>query len=229
MILIIGDSNFRNVIEEQQRLLQAKFKVDVVFEQAGTNEALKTILEAKDLTSYSRIVIATILNEIAVKGKVAKTRDEVINNTTKDQIDIIAKYADELPGTIFTIMQPLMRQDPPWMTDKVKTIALFMKDHVERSGKSNIELGLPTEITDQDILPDKVHLNAEGKSKYLLTIMNLHDEPVTPTPIDWAVTPSRSDARNNLKRADRLSKVSLIHKQRRSKMQTQSRWPSSKG
>ena len=101
MTTFIGDSNLRNVVEEHQRLLQTKFKGDIVFEQAGTNEALKAVLETADLTLCSKVVVATILNEIAVKGKVAKTRDEIINTTTKEQLDIVTKYADDYPGVTF--------------------------------------------------------------------------------------------------------------------------------
>ena len=82
MILFVGDSNLRNVIEENQRGIQTKLGEDVGFEQAGTNEALESILEATVISNYSRIVVATILNEVAAKGKAAKTRDEVINTIT---------------------------------------------------------------------------------------------------------------------------------------------------
>jgi len=90
MILLVGDSNLRNVVEENQKAISTKLNDEIVFEQAGTNESLKTILEAS-ATEYNQVVIATLLNEITKLGKAVKTRDDIINTVTKQQAEIVAK------------------------------------------------------------------------------------------------------------------------------------------
>ncbi len=168
MILFVGDSNLRNVVEENQTTIKTKLGEDIVFEQAGHNESVKTILEGAEFESYSTVVIATILNEIGVKGKLVRTRDEVINAVTKEQIDIVSKHAAAHPNTRFVILPPFMRFEPAWIPDKLRTISLHLKDHTEKVNLDNIEFGRPLEITESDLVNDKVHLNEEGKIKFAL-------------------------------------------------------------
>ena len=203
MILFVGDSNLRNVVEENQTALKATLKEDIAFEQAGTNEALKTVLEAAILSDYTRVVIGTILNEIAAKGKTVKTRDDIINSVTKEQADIVAGHAGNHPDTLFIILQPLMRYDPAWLTDRIKIITLYLKDFIEKSGASNAEFGYPTLIGESDISPDKVHLNEDGKKKYLQTLIGarISQEAMS----DWSVTPNRTGLRSNTKRQRQIS------------------------
>ncbi len=198
MILFVGDSNLRNVVEENQTTIKTKLGEDIVFEQAGHNESVKTILEGAEFESYSTVVIATILNEIGVKGKLVRTRDEVINAVTKEQIDIVSKHAAAHPNTRFVILPPFMRFEPAWIPDKLRTISLHLKDHTEKVNLDNIEFGRPLEITESDLVNDKVHLNEEGKIKFLNSIIG---PPQRNTQISsWAVTPSRTVTRSISKR-----------------------------
>ncbi len=192
MILIVGDSNLRNVVEENQHEIQSKLQEDIVFEQAGTNESLKAILEAVE-KDYSKIVVGTLLNEVAKLARIVKTRDEVINNIAKDQSDIIAKHADLYPGTKYIVLPPFMRFEPAWIPDKLRIIQLQLKDHIERASKPNIMVVAPVDITDQDVNSDNVHLNAVGKAKLLASLIG------APTPMtsacqspmtNWANTPN---------------------------------------
>jgi len=98
MILIVGDSNLRNVVEENKLEIQGKLNEEVTFEQAGTNDSIKAILDANK-HSCSTIVIGTLLNEIGKLAKAVKTRDEVINNVTKEQAEIIARDAERNQDT----------------------------------------------------------------------------------------------------------------------------------
>ena len=93
MTLFIGDSNLRASIEENQTYLKTLFSGNTTFEQAGTNDAVKIILEkVPDEDTYGKIFIGTILNEIAYKGKPAKTRDEIINTITRQQAELVKIY-----------------------------------------------------------------------------------------------------------------------------------------
>jgi hypothetical protein len=194
MILLVGDSNLRNVVEENQKAISTKLNDEIVFEQAGTNESLKTILEAST-TEYNQVVIATLLNEITKLGKAVKTRDDIINTVTKQQAEIVAKHAELHPNTRYIVLPPFMRFEPPWLPDKLRVIQLHLKDHLEQTGKSNINYGVPVEITDKDLKPDNVHLNEAGKEKLLRSLIGTPSPSPRPSinaspPIsNWANTP----------------------------------------
>ncbi len=192
MILIIGDSNLRNVVEENQRQIQTALNEEIVFEQAGTNDSIKAILEAQTST-FTKIFIGSILNEIGKLAKVARTRDEVINNITKEQIDIISLQASLKPDVTFVALPPFMRFEPAWITDKLRTITLNLKDHLENANKANMLFSTPVEILESDLNPDKVHLNEEGKSKLLRSLIGptirIAKTPTNQAASSWAVTP----------------------------------------
>ncbi len=198
MILFVGDSNLRNVVEENQTAIKNKLGEDIVFQQAGHNESVRAILEDTEFESYSTVAIATILNEIGVKGKLVRTRDDIINSITKEQVDIVAKHAAAHPNTRFIILPPFMRFEPPWIPDKLRTISLHLKDHTEKVNLENIEFGRPLEIVENDLVNDKVHLNEEGKIKFLNSIIGA---PQRGTQFSsWAATPSRTVTRSISKR-----------------------------
>jgi hypothetical protein len=185
MILFVGDSNLRNVIEENQSLIKTKLKEDVIFEQAGQNESLRSILDDAIISNYSKVIIGTLLNEIGVKGKTVRTRDEVINQVTKEQVDIISKHVGQNPDTKFIVLPPFVRFEPAWIPDKIRTITLHLKDHVEKINSDNIEFGRPIDITEADLNDDKVHLNEHGKTKLLNSIIGTQPQQIT----SWAATP----------------------------------------
>jgi hypothetical protein len=190
MILIIGDSNLRNVVEENQLEIKNKLGEEIVFEQAGTNDSVKAILEANEVP-YNRIVIGTLLNEIGRLARIVKTRDDIINNITKEQADIIAKNAKENEDTKYIVLPPFMRFEPTWIPDKLRIIQLQLKDHIERTGQGNIEYAAPVEITEQDVNADNVHLNAQGKAKLLASLIGPSQPRCTQSPMatNWANTP----------------------------------------
>ena len=111
MAFFVGDSNLRSSIEENQTVLGNIFTEGTTFEQAGSNDALKIVL-AGETSQYTKIFIGTILNEIAVKGKAAKTRDEVINNVTKQQAEIIKTFAIANPDVEVMVIPPFCAPTP---------------------------------------------------------------------------------------------------------------------
>jgi hypothetical protein len=67
------------------------------------------------------------LTKQLAKPKPSKNRDEVIDNTTKEQTDIVAIFVAANPDTHIVILPPLMRLEPVWIKDKIRTIYLFLK------------------------------------------------------------------------------------------------------
>jgi hypothetical protein len=191
MILIIGDSNLRNVVEGNQQEIRTKLGEGVVFEQAGTNDSIKLSLDAiTPETEYSKIVIGSILNEISKLAKTVKTRDDVINNIAREQAEIIAKSAETHVNSKFIVLPPFMRFEPAWIPDKLRIIQLQLKDHLEKTGKSNIVYAPPIEISEADLNQDNVHLNAQGKAKLLASLIG------APTPSGLAESPGLSNWAN---------------------------------
>jgi len=190
MIYFIGDSNLRGSIEENQNLLEEIFNSSSIFEQAGSNEAIKATLETiEDITKYSKIYIASLLNEITIKGKLVKTRDEIINQVTKTQAEIVSHFASKHPSTEFLIVPPFLRMDPPWMPDKLRHISLSLKDHLEQLKLKNVRYLNPCQIIETDLLSDKIHLTEGGKKKLLLSLPLNEDEEMQ---TDWSQTPISS-------------------------------------
>jgi hypothetical protein len=185
MIYFIGDSNLRGSIEDNQALVGTLFNDPPIFEQAGSNEAVKATLETiEEIGRYSQIYIGTLLNEITVKGKVAKTRDEVIAQVTKSQADIIQSFASINPKTEFLIIPPFLRMEPPWMVDKLRMIYLSLKDHIEQIGLKNVRYLKQCNIVEEDLVSDKIHLTEKGKIKLLESITT--KENSEQASMDWA-------------------------------------------
>ncbi len=195
----------RGTIEDNQAILATSFNEPPIFEQAGSNEAIRLALDSmEDISKYSHIYIGALLNEITIKGKVAKTRDEVIAQVTKTQADIIQTYASKHTKTEFLVSPPFLRMEPPWMPDKLRMIYLSLKDHLEQTGLKNIQYLKQCNIEEADLLSDKIHLTGNGKLKFLETLTGT--EPPPQEASDWASqTPSatktpRFNLRSNNKR-----------------------------
>ena len=194
MSLFIGDSNVRQVIEENHSCLDAYFNEDVTFEQAGTNEALEAILEGISDTSYNRIIICTILNEVAAKCKTAKTRDENIDAITKKQVEIVQAFAQVREDVQIIVVGPMIRFDPVWINDKIRLVSLSLKDHVENTGMANISFSEGCKLTEFDLAHDKVHLSEAGKEKFIRHLSEAASKSQTgargsPT-MNWTQTPT---------------------------------------
>ncbi len=190
MIYFIGDSNLRGSIEDNQNELEHLFNEPSIFEQAGSNEAIKATLESiENISRYSKIYIGSLLNEITHKGKVAKTRDEIIGTVTKAQADIVKAYAEKNPNTNFIIVPPFLRMDPPWIPDKLRLITLSLKDHMEQTGLKNIRFLKQCNIEENNLVTDKIHLTETGKKKLLESLPEPEVEAMETT--DWSSqTPS---------------------------------------
>ncbi len=110
--MFIGDSNLRNTYNAYKRTIGETIG-DNTFEQAMTNESIKMLLSGVNIEQICKIVIGSILNEVAWRCKAAavKDRDEVMLKTIKDQVEIFTEFSNANPSIAFVILCPL-----PWET-----------------------------------------------------------------------------------------------------------------
>jgi hypothetical protein len=209
MIYFIGDSNLRGSIEDNQALLGTVFNEPPIFEQAGSNEAVRVALETmEDISKYSHIYIATLLNEISIKGKLVKTRDDIISQVTKAQADIVQDFATKSPTTEFLIVPPFLRLEPAWIPDKLRMICLSLKDHLEQLGLKNVSYLKQCQIEETDLqTSDKVHLMEKGRLKLIESIIGQEKQGGS---MDWASqTPSATKTpRFNLRSTNKRTRGS---------------------
>jgi len=121
--MFIGDSNLRNTYNAHKRLIGDTIG-DNIFEQAMTNQSIKMLLSGVNINQICKVVVGSILNEVAwrCKAAAAKDRDEVLLKTIKDQVDIIAEFSNANPSIMFVILCPLTRGDPAWIEEKIPDI-----------------------------------------------------------------------------------------------------------
>ena len=67
MYLLVGDSNLRETFEQYKHELTEALEVELEFEQATTNEALKLALNKEREEKPELFYISSILNEISAK------------------------------------------------------------------------------------------------------------------------------------------------------------------
>ncbi len=167
MILILGDSNYRNTLDVYGEQLSLAVKEKINFIIISSNETMRVALETAH--HYKIIVVAAPLNEIAHRVKTGgkKGRDETIKNVIEEQNKLInASAAKEgRLGVIHLLMPPIMRQDPAWMEERNKLATFYCKDFIASKSPWNVGIGNPIEITSSDLAADKVHLNESGMEK----------------------------------------------------------------
>ncbi len=86
MILLLGDSNFRNTLEEHGESLTASIGEEIKFFMVTSNESLKLQLENRE-DEPKIVVIGTPLNEIVHKynDNKKKGRAETIREVLEEQ------------------------------------------------------------------------------------------------------------------------------------------------
>ncbi len=170
MILILGDSNYRDTMDKYGETLSAEVKERINFVMITSNESTKSTLEKlnpKD--NYKIIIVAAPVNEIAHKVKTGgkKGRDETIKGVVEEQNKLINASAttDGRLGMIHLLIPPFLRQDPAWMEEKIRLITFYMKDFMSVKSPWNVGIGNPVEIVPDDLVTDRVHLNEGGMVK----------------------------------------------------------------
>jgi len=206
--MFIGDSNLINTYNAHKRLIGEAIG-DNIFEQAMTNESIKMLLSGCNIEQIGKVVIGTILNEVAWRCRAAaeKDRDEVLQKTVKDQVDVVSEFSIANPSITIVILCPLPRGDPEWMDSKVPEVTQKLKEEFGKLGNDKITFAQPTILELSDIAKDKVHLTTTGMKKYLETIIGKIDvdteEEMEQDSSDWAAsttTPGKMNLRSNSKR-----------------------------
>ncbi len=149
--MFIGDSNLRNTYNAHKRFIGEAIG-DNIFEQAMTNESIKMILSGGNIEQIGKVVVGTILNEIAWRCKAAadKDRDDALLKTIKDQVAVLSEFSIANPSITIVILCPLPRGDPEWMEDKVPEVTQKLKEEFGKRGNDKITFAQPTilELTD---------------------------------------------------------------------------------
>jgi hypothetical protein len=191
MILLLGDSNFRNMIQEHGESLSAAVGEEVKFSMATSNESLKLQLENREDTPKI-VIIGAPLNEINQKynENKKKGRAETIREVLEEQNKLVRQAAIANDQVLFILVPPFYRAEPQWIGERTSLGVFHVKDFVGDDGPWNIAVANPVKILDSDLGDDKVHLNKTGKEKLrksietdiLLCKSNLGEEPN----LDWA-------------------------------------------
>jgi len=96
MILILGDSNYRNTLETYKEALEKSICDDVKFEFVTSNESLKLALQDRE-DSPSIVIFGSPLNEVVLKVKTDKKkgRDETLRLVLEEQSAIVSASAKQ--------------------------------------------------------------------------------------------------------------------------------------
>jgi hypothetical protein len=168
MIVMLGDSNYRNTIHTNKDRLVASVGEEVSFAMTTSNETLKIHLESlKDETKI--VVIGCPLNEVVQRVNKApkKGRDEVLRSVLEEQNKIVTASALNKKETLDLIVPPFYRANPEWLKNKIRLGIFYSADFIKTNENSpwNVCIANPVEINDEDLNDDNVHLNDIGKEK----------------------------------------------------------------
>ena len=192
MILILGDSNYRDTIVANGERLSAAVGEEILFNMVSNNESLKVELEGR-VDNPKIIIIGAPLNEIAYK--VAKNqkrgRDETVRIVVEEMIKVAAKSAGDKSQCLHLILPPFLRQEPRWIEEKLELCLFYQKKHIDSNAIWNLALGNPLQLSSDDLVEDNLHLTDAGKEKLYQIIesdiikckANLGEEQES---IDWA-------------------------------------------
>ena len=173
MIIIIGDSNYRDVCTSLKEKMEAEVGETIVFKQASTNESLKIMLEEeiREGETPKVIIVGANLNEIATRAKGNKGRDEMVKTVVMEQNCAVNKWAQEHQESMVLLAPPFLRMDPHWMEERLKWVNFCMKDDISVYSPFNVQLGTISQVAEIDLKADKVHLLETGLAKVSATLI----------------------------------------------------------
>ena len=174
MIVVIGDSNYREICSTLKANIEAEVGEVVIFRQATTNESLKVALDEEEENGEVQkvILVSANLNEIATRAKGNKSRDEMVKTVVMEQNSAINKWAHDHQELLVLLTPPLYRTDPHWIEERLKWVHFCMRDDIEVYSPFNVQLGSSTDIGAIDLKADKVHLLDTGMSKVTVTMIS---------------------------------------------------------
>jgi hypothetical protein len=166
MLLLLGDSNYRNTMETFGEVFTAQINEEVKFFMTTSNESLR--LQLTNRTDQPKIVvIGAPVNEIVLKYNENKKRGraETIREVLEEQNKIVTAAALANTQTVFLLVPPFTRKDPPWIKERNALGVFYVRDFVGDNGPWNLVVANSIKIVDEDISEDGVHLNHTGKEK----------------------------------------------------------------
>jgi hypothetical protein len=163
--VLIGDSNFRDLISAHKDEIETKVGQTITFNLASSVASVKTIFE--NMNVWPEIVfVACPTNEITLKSRNnSKSREGLIEGVINELFQHVNCIADKQEKTTFVIAQPFLRYEPAWIDGKMKFYVDFVKNTHNTTSPSNVHLGSSIEIDAEDLKQDKVHLNKDGLAK----------------------------------------------------------------
>ena len=166
MILILGDSNYRNTMEVYGESLSRAVDDLVNFEFFSSVESLRLLLTSREVNP-SIIVAGSPLNEIAsrITKNTKKGKDETVRTVIEELVKTMVVSANDNPECLHLIMPPFTRQEPRWMEDKVNLALFYTKEGVRKANVANLAVGSMININPDDLVDDRIHLNDMGKEK----------------------------------------------------------------
>ncbi len=167
MILLTGDSNYREVYKKFKNKIEDETKEKVIFKQYTTNESLKLVLAGENGKERPKVfLIGAGLNEAAAKSKSkGKGRDEILRSVANEQNTIVLKQAEKDKTSLFGMTPPFLRLDPAWIGEKHSLMFFYMRNYSLKFNSGNLYVGSPVDIEASDLGDDKVHLNDSGLAK----------------------------------------------------------------
>ena len=173
MIVVIGDSNYREICATLKDKIESETGERLIFRQATTNESLKIMLEEEEENGDKPkvIMVGANLNEISTRAKGNKGRDEMVKTVVMEQNCAVNKWAEEHQDTLILVAPPFLRTEPHWMEERLKWVHFCMKDDIEIFSPFNVQFCSAPNVTATDLKPDKVHLTESGMSKVALTMI----------------------------------------------------------
>jgi hypothetical protein len=168
-VVMIGDSNLRNMLEESRERLSTAVGEEIVFKMATSNESTKAHLESLDKMDQQPkiIIVLTPLNEVVkiLQRSQGKGRDETLRSVIEEQNKIVHASAEKKPNTLHVLVPPFLRLEPSWIGTRLRLGVFYIKDFISNLSPWNIAVANPIEIKAEDIDGDKIHLNKDGKEK----------------------------------------------------------------
>ena len=165
MIVIAGDSNFRDLCQLKKDDMERETSKKIEFELVTSNESFKVLLEGmKDETKV--IIVGPMMNEIATKSKGnTKSREDIVKSVVLEQNHAANKFAQDHQDRFMVLVPPFLRLDPPWIKEKIKLFKFYMDDDVKTYSPGNVVMGNQINIKEDDLKADKVHLTLPGMDK----------------------------------------------------------------
>ena len=165
MIIIAGDSNFRDLCLQKKDDIEKETGKKIEFELVTSNESLKALLDGlKEETKI--LLVGPMMNEIAIKSRGnTKSREDIVKGVVLEQNHAVNKFAQDNQDRFVVLIPPFLRMDPAWIKEKIKLFKFYMDDDVKTYSPSNVVMGNQINISEEDLKADKVHLATTGMEK----------------------------------------------------------------